>query len=62
MRHQEEIFGLFSKLGANAGTGVGLALVKQIVESHGGRIWARSDGPGAGSSFHFTLPAAAKRG
>ncbi len=62
VRHQEEIFGLFSKLGANAGTGVGLALVKQIVESHGGRIWARSDGPGAGSSFHFTLPAAAKRG
>jgi signal transduction histidine kinase len=39
------------------GSGMGLAISKSIVESHGGRIWAHGDG-GSGATFHFTLPAA----
>jgi PAS domain S-box-containing protein len=38
------------------GTGIGLFLVKHLVEAHGGQMWAESEGAGKGSTFHFTLP------
>lgn len=38
------------------GTGLGLAVCKGIVESHGGKIWAESDGEGTGTEFNIELP------
>ncbi|HLC21507.1 MAG TPA: ATP-binding protein, partial [Candidatus Methylomirabilis sp.] len=40
------------------GSGLGFALCRHLVESHGGRIWASSEGEGRGSACTFTLPAA----
>ena len=56
-RHHEKVFGLFEKLDPRSeGSGVGLALVKRIIEVQGGRIWVESKGVGQGSTLCFTLP------
>jgi signal transduction histidine kinase len=55
-RYHEQIFGLFNKLDhESVGVGVGLTIVKRIVEVHGGRVWVESAGEGHGSTFCFTL-------
>ena len=57
-RHQEEVFQIFRRLHARdaygGGGGIGLAVVKSLVERHGGRVWVESQ-PGQGSTFLFTL-------
>jgi signal transduction histidine kinase len=54
--HLPRLFDRFwqARRGKNSGAGLGLAIVRSIVEAHGGQVWAESE-PGAGSTFHFTL-------
>ncbi len=58
-RFHDQIFGLFNQLDQDAaGKGIGLPLVKKIVEVHGGRVWVESEGLGKGTAVYFTLPVA----
>lgn len=61
--HAEQIFGHFKRLHGQEvpGSGIGLAIVKRIVERHEGHIWAESK-PGVGATFYFRLPVGAVDG
>jgi PAS domain S-box-containing protein len=60
-RHQAKVFDLFEKIAAKSeGAGLGLALIKRIVELYRGTIWLESKGLGQGVCFLFTLPGAVK--
>ncbi len=58
-QYHDRVFGLFNRLNPEQeGTGIGLTLVKRIIEVHGGLIWLESEGNKKGTTFYFTLPAA----
>lgn len=54
---QEKIFKIFERYSPEIeGTGLGMAIVKRIIESHQGKVWVYSEGIGTGSTFSFSLP------
>ena len=62
-QYHHKVFELFEQLDPRVdGSGIGLALVKRIVELHGGRIWVESEGHRQGTAFCFTVPSTGQSG
>jgi signal transduction histidine kinase len=62
----KNLFGKFKRLsakptGGESSTGLGLSIAKQLVELHGGRIWAESEGKGKGATFFVELPVSSQK-
>ena len=57
-QYADAVFKMFRRLHERdkyEGSGIGLAIVRKIVERHGGKVWFEST-PGSGTVFHFTMP------
>ncbi len=61
--YQSKIFGLFAKVDPNSeGSGIGLSILKRIIEEDGGRIWVESEGIGKGCTFYFSFDLKPEKG
>jgi signal transduction histidine kinase len=57
MKYASKLFGAFERLhdATYPGTGIGLAIVRRVIEAHNGKVWAHAE-PDNGAKFFFTLP------